>query len=226
VPPFLQFLLFFFTENGIHGRLVPCIRSGYENAIGERIGSKKPGSRTNVVLWHHEDIIGIGIMSICPGCHLELPDRDLDPPDRFSASGECFQLFSDLSCYTVSKRDAEFINQHAVDAYEAQHAGDRTKNITVVFGLIGLYLALEKGFTGRQVQATHMKLARIRKDWPRLDPPAISAPITVFNVLQGRTDEERDHLIREWMESVWNSWNDRKDWVCSTTDSLLFGTRK
>ncbi len=162
-------------------------------------------------------------MSICPGCHLELPDRDLDPPDRFSASGECFQLFSDLSSYTVSKRDAEFIHQHAVDAYEAQHAGDRTRNITVAFGLIGLYLALEKGFTGRQVQEAHMKLARTRKDWPRLDPPAIPAPITVLDVVQGRTDEERDQLIWKWMAAVWDSWSDRKDWVRAITDTLLWG---
>jgi hypothetical protein len=163
-------------------------------------------------------------MRICPGCHLELPDRHLDPPDRFSASGECYQLFCDLSGYTISKRDAGFIHQHAVDAYEAQHAGDRTKNITVVFGLIGLYLALEKGFTGRQVQEAHMKLARIRKDWPRLNPPTIPAPITVLDVMQGQTDGEKDHLIREWMEAVWESWSDRHEWVRSTTESLLSGS--
>jgi hypothetical protein len=152
------------------------------------------------------------MMSICPGCRLELPDRHLDPPDRFSASGECWQLFCDLSCCTVSKQDAEFIHQHAVDTYEAQHAGVRTRNCTVVFGLIGLYLALEKGFTGRQVQLAHMKLARIRKDWPRLDPPVVPASVTVLDILQVQTEEERDTMIREWMESVWESWSDRKDW--------------
>ncbi|HTY14899.1 MAG TPA: DUF5946 family protein [Methanoregulaceae archaeon] len=125
-------------------------------------------------------------MSICPGCHLELPDRHLDPPDRFSASGECWQLFGHLSCYTVSKQDPEFIHQHAVDTYEAQHAGQRTRSITVAFGLFGLYLALEKGFTGRQVQTAHMKLARIRKNWPRPDLPAVPARVTVLDVLQGQ----------------------------------------
>jgi hypothetical protein len=93
--------------------------------------------------------------TICPGCGLVLPDRHLDPPDRFNASGECWQLFSDLSCYTVSKQDPEFIHQYVVDAYEAQHVGGKTRNITVIFGLIGLYLALEKGYTGKQVQCSH-----------------------------------------------------------------------
>ncbi len=80
-------------------------------------------------------------MTQCPGCGLQLPDQHLDVPDRFNASGECFCVFSDLQCYTVAKQDPEFIHQHAVDAYEAQHAGGPTRNITVAFGLIGLYLA-------------------------------------------------------------------------------------
>jgi hypothetical protein len=167
-----------------------------------------------------------GIMSVCPGCHLELPDRLLDPPAQFWASGECWQLFSDLSCYTVSKQDAAFIHQHAVDAYEAQHSGGKTRNITVAFGLIGLFLALERGFTGKQVQIAHMQIARVRKDWPRLDPPGHPAPITVLDVLLEKTDDGRDRMIREWMAAVWDSWSDRHEWVGSTTEGLLSGHRK
>jgi hypothetical protein len=59
-------------------------------------------------------------------------------------------------CYTVAKQDKEFIHQHAVNAYAAQHAGGTTRNITIAFGLTGRYLALEKGYTGKQVAAgTH-----------------------------------------------------------------------
>ena len=184
------------------------------------------GSCVDVVLQDQEYFTNKEIMSICPGCHVDLPDKHLDPPDRFSASGECWQLFSDLSCYTVSKGDAEFIHQHAVDAYEAQHAGEKTKNITVAFGLIGLYLTLEKGYTGRQVQAAHIQLARLCKKWPRFDPPVDPAQITVLDVLQGQTDEEKDRLIRRWMEAVWESWSDRHEWVRTTTGSLLSGKRK
>ncbi len=103
----------------------------------------------------------------CPGCHVKLPDRHLDPPDRTNASGECGQVYSDLMCYTVAKQDPEFIHQHVVDTYAAQHAGGPTRNITVAFGLIGLYLALEKGYTGKQVQQAHMRIAKAQKVWPR-----------------------------------------------------------
>jgi hypothetical protein len=158
----------------------------------------------------------------CPGCGLVHSDRHPDSPDRFNSSGECWHHFSDLSCYSVSKRDAEFIHQYAVDTYEAQHAGGKTRNITVVFGLIGLYLALEKSYTGKQVQRAHVQIARVRKDWPRLDPPLRPAAITVLDVLGVSDGPDKDALIRRWMEAVWESWADRQEWVRETTDSLLF----
>lgn len=158
---------------------------------------------------------------ICPGCGLVLPAGSFAVPDRFNASGECWQLFSDLSGYTVALQDPAFVHQHAVDAYEAQHAGGKTRPIAVVFGLIGLYLALEKGYTGRQVQLAHMKIAKIRRDWPALDPPPRPAQVTVRDVLRAPEGSGRETMIRQWMAAVWESWADRQQWVRETTDSML-----
>ena len=74
-------------------------------------------------------------------------------------------LYHELSYYTLAHRDPSFIHQHIVDAYTAQHANETTKPIAVVFALIGLYLHIEKNFTGRQVQRFHMKLAKVRRRW-------------------------------------------------------------
>ena len=167
-----------------------------------------------------------GSMTQCPGCRLQLPDQHLDVPDRLNASGECLQAFSDLQCYTVAKQDPAFIHQHAVDSYEAQHAGGPTRNITVAFGLIGLYLALEKGYTGRQVQLVHMSIAKTRKVFPRLEPPYKPAFLTVMDVLSAGTDAEKDVMIREWMNAVWESWADQQAWVRETTDELLTSYKK
>jgi hypothetical protein len=131
------------------------------------------------------------------------------------------QLYNDLMCYTVANQDSAFIHQHAVDAYAAQHASGTTRNIAVAFGLIGLYLALEKGFTGKQVQLAHMQIARVRKDWPRLEPPTRPAGITVRDVLEAGSDAEKDRIIHEWMAAVWESWADRQEWVREKTDELL-----
>ena len=113
------------------------------------------------------------------------------------------------------------MHQYAVDAYEAQHAGGKTRNITVVFGLIGLYLALEKGYTGKEVQRAHMQIARVRKDWPRLEPPDRPACLTVMEVINVPDGPDIDAMIRQWMAAVWESWSDRQGWIRETTDSLI-----
>jgi hypothetical protein len=146
----------------------------------------------------------------------------LDPDHRFNASGECLQAYSDLMCYTVSKQDPGFIHQHVVDSYAAQHAGGPTRPITIAFGLIGLYLALEKGYTGRQVQKAHMKIAKIQKDWPFPEPPHRHAGLTVIDVVLEATDNKKETSIRKWMESVWEIWEERHEWVRVTTDELLY----
>jgi hypothetical protein len=161
-------------------------------------------------------------MTLCPGCGLGLPNCHCETPDRFNASGECWQQYSDLLCYTVAKQDPEFIHQHAVDAYAAQHGGGTTRNITVAFGL---YLTLEKGYTGKQVQRAHMQIARIQKNWQRLESPVNPAGITVMDVLRAGTDAEKDAMIRHWMAAVWESWTDRQEWVRETTERLIGRSR-
>ena len=68
-------------------------------------------------------------------------------------------LYNQLALYTLAHPDPRFIHQLVVDAYTAQNADDNTKPIALVFALIGLYLHIEKGYTGKQVQRAHMQLA-------------------------------------------------------------------
>jgi hypothetical protein len=131
-------------------------------------------------------------------------------------------MFHDLTCWTLVQQDGRFIHQHAVDAYEAQHAGGRTRSITVVFGLIGLYLALEKGYTGRQVQLAHMKIGRTKWDWPPLEFPLHPAELTVMDVLAQETDQEKEEMLMRWVSSVWMSWEPRHRFVREITEKVLF----
>jgi hypothetical protein len=68
----------------------------------------------------------------------------------------------------MSKNDPAFIQQHCVDAYGAQHSGGETKSITTAFSLVGLYLFLEHGYTGREVQQAHTTLGEQDRSWPEL----------------------------------------------------------
>jgi hypothetical protein len=93
----------------------------------------------------------------------------LDPDRRFNTSGECLQAYPDLQCYTVFKNQTPDLSASMLSIRTlAQHAGGPTRPITVAFGLIGLDLALEKGYRGREVQKAHMKIAKIHKNWPFL----------------------------------------------------------
>jgi hypothetical protein len=113
-----------------------------------------------------------------------------------------------------------------VDAYAAQHAGGTTRNITVAFGLIGLYLALEKGYGGKEIQKAHMRIAKIRKDWPRLEPPTRPAVVTIQDVLRVPDGPEKDAMIRQWMVAVWESWANRQAWVREMTDGFITRAQK
>src|SRR5262245_46349212 len=66
--------------------------------------------------------------------------------------------FDELYVYTMGREG--FVLQHVVDAYGAQTADDATKPIRLVFALVGLYLRVERGFSGHEVQRVHMLMGR------------------------------------------------------------------
>jgi hypothetical protein len=152
--------------------------------------------------------------SKCPGCGAELPDRHLPMSDRYLASGECWELYGELAANNMAEMDPFFHHQLCVDAYGAQHSGGPVKPITTVFSLVGLYLAVERGFTGRQVQNAHMKLAKKAEkgaEWPRLEPPERTWEITVSDVMCAEAGNSRKEMIKKWAETVWRSWAHQHD---------------
>lgn len=121
-----------------------------------------------------------------------------------------WDIYNELSYYTLAHPDPRFIHQHVLDAYAAQNADENSKPIGVVFGLVGLYLYVEKNFTGRQVQKAHMQLAKRRREWVRPALPKGRGAIIVKNVLAAAPGEVRDAMIRNWCESVWESWEESR----------------
>lgn len=130
-------------------------------------------------------------------------------------------LYHELSCYTLAHPDPSFIHQHIVDAYKAQHANENTKPIALVFALAGLYMHVEKNFTGRQVQKFHMKLAKIRRPWVRPQLPKERGAITVRHVLAAAAGPSRDALIDSWCASVWEAWKESHDHIANLAKNEL-----
>ncbi len=105
------------------------------------------------------------------------------------------EAFDDLSFYTLSLGDAEFIHQHIVDAFAAQHVDEHSKPIKVAFAVGGLFLHHERGYSGRQVQLAHMALAPHKARLPVFVLPAFRGNLTIHDALQQPPGPERDAMI-------------------------------
>jgi hypothetical protein len=128
---------------------------------------------------------------------------------------------NELSYYTLAHGDPAFIHQHVVDAYGAQHVRQSASTIGAAFTLAGLYLAVERRFTGREVQKMHMLMARASKQWPRFDPPDDVGPLTVADVLAVEAGPSRDEAIKRWCASVWPAWSSEHQRVRAMVDRFL-----
>ena len=159
--------------------------------------------------------------SICPGCGLELEATNVGFDNRFNASCSCRQLYDELSCFTLNQVDPDFTHQLIVDAYCAQHAGPNVKTISIAFSLVGLYLAVERGYTGRQVQLAHMALAKQSKEWPYFNPPPMTGTTTVFDVFNGIYGDNYRKRIRDWAGSVWKAWDSCHNDVADLANEYL-----
>jgi Family of unknown function (DUF5946) len=115
--------------------------------------------------------------------------------------------------YVYSMGRPNFILQHVVDAHQAQTATSDSKAMGVVFSLVGLYLHVEKRFTGFQVQQAHQKLSRAKQQWPSIVIPKNRGVLTAVEVLAEPAGIERDTAIDRWCETVWTSFNDSRETI-------------
>ncbi len=129
--------------------------------------------------------------------------------------------YHELSFYTLGLHDKEFIHQHIVDAFTAQTADEKTKNITLYFSLAGLYLFLKKEFIGRQVQFAHQHMAKKTKEFIDIDLPVERGVITIANVLNCPEGAKRNDMITQWCESVWNAYSSQHNKITKLTETLL-----
>jgi hypothetical protein len=123
------------------------------------------------------------------------------------------EAFQELSAYTLTRGDPTFIHQHVVDAWTGQHANADTKPIAVFFALVGLYLHVERGYTGREVQRAHMQLAKRPEPWPIERLPATRGALTVCDVVAAAPGPARDSMIRAWAKEVWGAYTERREQV-------------
>lgn len=123
--------------------------------------------------------------------------------------------YDELCAYTLTRGDASFIHQHVLDAFAAQNATDASKPIATTFALVGLYLHVEKGFSGRHVQRVHTLLARRKREWPRFGLPTDRGAMTVLDVMKFPEGVDRDRAIHDWCVAVWTAFAGNSEQVIS-----------
>lgn len=157
----------------------------------------------------------------CPGCGLSLPSLGPRASGNFNNSAECGQRYDELSAFTLSLADPTFLHQLAVDAYGAQHADGKSPSIRTAFALAGLYLAIERGFSGRQVQRAHTLMARRPRPWPVFALPPTRGALTVRDVLGASGDRARCEALRAWGEAVWAAWSSEREQILALVRETL-----
>ena len=110
--------------------------------------------------------------SICPGCGLELPERDGPTHPYIGASAGCWALYGELLAAQYGSYDGSS-HRLAVDAYAVQHPGgpERRAIQSVGLHLAALCLVLEQGVNPAKItELMRLLLAReARFEW--LEPP-------------------------------------------------------
>jgi len=165
-------------------------------------------------------------MSTCPGCGLELPASGHPGDKRSNASYECREVNAEVAGFELDNLvHLGRLHQLTVDAYGAQHSGGQGSGIRVAYSLVGLQLALERGFTGIQVRHLHQRMGKPGPDWPRFDSPPDPGWLTVEEVAVAghRNGSVKGHAdaVDRWARTVWAAWAARHDDVSRLTNQVI-----
>ncbi len=116
-----------------------------------------------------------------------------------------FDSYNELAFYTLNLEDDCFIHQYIVDAHTAQNATVNTKPISLNFALVGLYLNVEKKYTGKQVQRFHTLMSEHKIVWPVYDLPQSRGHVNAEMVLAAAAGDAIKDMIQQWCISVWQT---------------------
>jgi Family of unknown function (DUF5946) len=76
----------------------------------------------------------------------------------------------------------------------------------LAFALVGLYLFVEKGYSGKEVQRFHTLMSKNKIEWPDFTLSSYnSETVDIFTVLATKSEKGRVEMIEKWCVSVWNA---------------------
>lgn len=154
-------------------------------------------------------------ISTCPGCGLVSSEAGI-PLDRpLNASSACWGIHAEVVGFELGHPGlVARCHQLTVDAYGAQHAGPQTARIYLAYSLVGLHLALDRGWSGGRVRDFHQRIGRPADWWPDFGRSARQGGLTVAEVVEAgaRAGSAEGHasLVERWAAEVWAGWADHQ----------------
>ena len=145
----------------------------------------------------------------CPGCGLELPAVEGQVEPYGNSSAACWSSFGEVMAREFS--GAAYFASHrlSVDAYMVQHQiqTSRSSIRSLWLHLVGLYLMLDRAASSKYVASVQNRLTTPKREFPRLDPAAKNASITVERLKETSDPIAHKEAAKEWALAVWNSWS-------------------
>lgn len=142
----------------------------------------------------------------CPGCRVELPDREGPTHPYMESSPACWAAFGELIAADYTSPERMAFHQLVVDSYAAQHpgAGDPRQVQSVGLHLMTLCLFLEHDVDPAQGPALHRKMIR-RPAFHRLTRSG-SGRLDVTHVPTTGPASAARQTAYEWARAVWETY--------------------
>jgi len=149
----------------------------------------------------------------CPGCGVILP-KSAGPTHRYiGASPACWAIFTALSNAGEPPLASTSTNELIRDAYAVQHPGTPSMQAiqSVAVHLLTLYGVLVRGVRPGNALWIRRRALRERGGARKgrfrwLEPPSFAGSLTVADIAQAPTPQERAEVAQRYVEEVWSLW--------------------
>ena len=144
----------------------------------------------------------------CFGCGAVVPTSELPGHRYVGSSPGCWAVYGTVLAREYGEWRFPAIHRLTVDAYMVQHPGmsSRQSIQSVAVHLVGLFAVLELGLSS--AKATHAIRRAVEQSdrfiW--LEPPTQRGELTVLDIANAVTLAEHEQIVRQWAQSVWQSW--------------------
>lgn len=163
------------------------------------------------------------------GCGVEVMNISGPTHEYIGSNAGCWQIFCEVLAREYTQYNELWkTHRFTVDAYAVQHPGDNSRRAvqSVYVHLARLYLQLERGINGKQVNYFMKKMINYKTEYKWLSPPDFSGTLNINDVAKAKNLEEHKTLVYKWAESVWSAWEPHHIDIAAFAEKVISAENK